>query len=550
MTLASPDQSPDLLVTAAHATDWRHGVTYQLYLRSFADGNGDGVGDLAGAISRLDYVKSLGVDSVWVSPWYVSPMADGGYDVADFCDIDPLFGTLADADRFIEECHRRDLRVIVDVVVNHCSSAHPWFLNALAAAPGSPEREMFYFRDGRGPQGDEPPTDWVSVFGGPAWTRVNDVDGRPGQWYLHLFDSAQPDLNWHTRSVVDAFDEIFAFWFDRGVDGLRLDAVPAIGKELDFRDAGCDPREQFSPETAPPTPYWDAGEVHRVVRHWRQVADEYSPPKYLVGEINVATTTALARYVRPDELHSVFAMSLAKLPWSAPLFRERVADHLDHSPGSDSWFTWVSSSHDEVRSVTRLAREGALDGDARLGARRARAILLMLFALPGGACLYQGDELGLPQVTDIPRELLEDPIVARTGDPTRGRDGCRVALPWEMHGPSFGFSETTPRVRQPREWSRLSVEAQENDPTSFLQFTRLAIALRRHVLDDGPFEWLEWGDEVLAFEHGSLRCVVNFSSREVTLAERHRVIIASTECDGLVVAPNSAAWFGVGDADA
>ena len=543
MTLASHHHPRPTPVT--RLSDWRQGVTYQLYLRSFADGTGDGVGDLPGALERLDYIQSLGVDSVWVSPWYVSPMADGGYDVADFRDIDPLFGTLKDADLFIDGCHRRGLRVIVDVVVNHCSSEHPWFRRALESHPGSPEREMFYFRDGRGASGDEPPTDWISVFGGPAWTRIRERDGQWGQWYLHLFDSAQPDLNWHNPVIVNAFEDIFRFWFDRGVDGLRLDAVPAIGKDADFRDAGCDPTVQFAPETDSPTPYWDSGHVHDIVAGWRQLADSYSPPKYLVGEINVAHTDSLARYIRPGELSSVFAMSLAKLPWSAEAFRSKVSHHLENAPSSGSWFTWVTSSHDEVRTVTRLGRMAGGDVNLEVGTERSRAILLMLGALPGGACLYQGDELGLPQVTDIPRELLEDPIVARTGDPSKGRDGCRVALPWSESGVSLGFSSVAPRVRQPRQWGEISVEAQGARPDSFLNFTRRVLDARRDFVE-GPFQaltWLDWGEDVVAFTRGRLLCVVNFSEETLPCPDGYQVLLSSGSNEGHDIAPNCGAWL-------
>lgn len=545
MTPVSSDQRMRPLVPSSLTADWRRGVTYQLYVRSFSDGNGDGVGDIPGAIARLPYIKSLGVDSVWVSPWYVSPMADGGYDVADYCDIEPMFGTLDDADQFIKECHRLDLRVMVDVVVNHCSCAHPWFQRALRAGTNSPEREFFYFRDGRGPRGDEPPTDWVSVFGGPAWTRVTESDGTPGQWYLHLFDSAQPDLNWHNPAVRLAFDEIFRFWFDRGVDGFRLDAVPAIGKEPEFRDAGCDPTQQFAPETNSPTSYWDSGDVHEIVAHWRALADSYSPPKYLVGEINVSTTEALLRYVRPGELHSVFAMNLAKLPWSARQFRHRIDQHLSSFYPDESWLTWVSSSHDEVRTVTRYAQGDEEHSDPALGVRRAKAALLMTLALPGGACLYQGEELGLPQVTDIPVEMLEDPIVLRTGDPSKGRDGCRVALPWTLSGPSFGFSVVAPRVAQPTEWTHLSVESQEQDRNSFLHFTRRVLHLRRHYIDDAvsDMEWLDWSDDIVAFERGRLRCVINFSDVPFALASPGRIAVMSETSGSGWLAPNSGAWL-------
>jgi len=526
------------------APDWRRGVTFQIYPRSFADGNGDGIGDLRGAIARLPYVKALGVDIVWVSPWFVSPMADGGYDVAHYCDIDPMFGTLSDADEFIATCHELGLKVMIDLVANHCSVEHAWFQAALAAAPGSVERSRFYFRDGRGENGDQPPTDWVSVFGGPAWTRVPAADGTPGQWYLHLFDASQPDFDWNNQLVRDSFDDIFRFWFDRGVDGFRLDAVPAIGKDRDFRDAGCDQTAQFAPETSPQTAYWDAGEVHEIIKTWRTLAESYEPAKYLVGEINVSTPEALLRYIRPGELQSVFAMNLTKAPWSAEAFERLITGNLNYTTDGTSWPTWVLSSHDEVRSVTRFGRlaDGSLD--LAVGTSRARAALMITLALPGGACLYQGEELGLPQVEHLPVALLEDPIVARTGKPERGRDGCRVALPWDATSPSFGFGGT-PKLPQPATWGSLSAQAQEADADSFLHFTRDLLDVRRTALSHQPdtCDWVELGTDVLAFDRGSVRCVVNFADTPLAIGDQGHVLVASAPVvDGWLPA-NAGVWL-------
>ncbi len=529
----------------ATATDWRRGVTFQIYPRSFADGNGDGMGDLVGAISRLGYVQALGVDTVWVSPWFVSPMADGGYDVADYCDISPLFGTLADADAFIAECHRLGLKVMIDLVANHCSSEHPWFQAALAAGPGSPERARFYFRDGRGDDGSIPPTDWVSIFGGRAWTRVTEADGTFGQWYLHLFDAGQPDLDWNNPVVRRDFEDIFRFWFDRGVDGFRLDAVPAIGKDRDFVDAGCDQSTQFLPEISPQTTYWDAGEVHEIVRSWRQLAESYTPAKYLVGEINVSTPEALLRYIRPGELQSVFAMNLTKAPWEAAAFRRLITGNLNYAADGQSWPTWVLSSHDEVRSVTRFGTMADGTVDLRLGARRARAALMITLALPGGACLYQGEELGLPQVQDLPFELLEDPIVLRTGLAERGRDGCRVALPWDTSAPSFGFGTASPRLPQPASWGAFSAASQEADPTSFLHFTRAALRVRKENLLHQPdtCDWVELGDDVVAFDRGDVRCIVNFSDTPFQLPEDSLILLASDEVRSGTLPGNGGVWI-------
>jgi len=531
---------------AAALTDWRRGVTYQVYPRSFADGNNDGIGDIRGAIGRLGYIKDLGVDAVWVSPWFLSPMADGGYDVSDYCDISPLFGTLADAEEFIEKCHELDLKVIIDLVANHCSSDHRWFKAALNAAPGSPEREWFYFRDGRGESGELPPTDFVSVFGGNAWTRVTESDGTPGQWYLHLFDSGQPDLNWGNPEVRAEFEKIFRFWFDRGVDGFRLDAVPAIGKDLPFHDAGCDPQSQFTPETSPQTRYWDAGDVHDIVKSWREIAESYEPAKYLVGEINVSTTEALLRYIRPGELQSVFTMNLVKSPWNAAEFENRIKGALNFKTDGTSWPTWALSSHDEIRSTSRFARNLRGDFDLTLGLRRAKAALLLTLALPGGACIYQGEELGLPQVDGLPFELLEDPIVARTGDPSKGRDGCRVALPWDSTPPSFGFSESAPpRLPQPENWGEVSVAEQLASSESFLNFTRAALRLRQENVASQPdaLRWNDCGADVVSFDRGEIRCIVNFGSEPIILPENCLVILATEKIENNVVGSDVGVWI-------
>ncbi|NNN08686.1 MAG: alpha-glucosidase, partial [Acidimicrobiaceae bacterium] len=367
----------------------------------------------------------------------------------------------------------------------------------------------------------------------------------PGQWYLHLFDPSQPDLNWSNPLVRESFEEIFRFWFDRGVDGLRLDAVPAIGKDADFQDAGCDQSSQFAPETSPPTTYWDAGDVHEVVSTWRRIAEAYDPPKYLVGEINVSSAEALLRYIRPGELQSVFAMNLAKAPWDAAEFRRRIAGNLNFTSNGESWPTWVLSSHDEVRSVTRFGElaDGSLD--IALGTRRARAALLITLALPGGACLYQGEELGLPQVKDLPRELLEDPIVTRTGNPQKGRDGCRVALPWDTSTPSFGFGTGPSRLPQPSDWGSLSAQVQEMDHSSFLHFTRRALKVRREskfsLFDN--FEWVELGEDVLAFDRGDIRCIVNFGATSLTLAPDALVVVASADVSAGKLPTDVGVWL-------
>jgi alpha-glucosidase len=419
--------------TEASLQWWHRAVLYEVYLRSFADANGDGVGDIAGLIDRLPYLKELGVEALWVSPWYVSPMLDSGYDVTNYLDTDPLFGSLQDVKRLIDASHELGLRVVLDMVANHCSSQHPWFQAALTSPAGSPERDWFYFKDGKGEDGDEPPNDWKSIFGGPTWTRATNPDGTPGQWYFHLFDSSQPDLNWKNEDVLQRFDEIFRFWFDRGVDGFRLDAVSGIGKDDDYRDVGFAPDDMYRPDTWGPVPFFDAEGVHDVLQRWRRLAREYPTEKFFVGEVVVRDVDRLARYMRRDELQSTLSFDLCKIVWSADAFRGMINTLHGACLERRSWITWTLASHDEKRTVSRYSQDGPADGVlapvTAIGYERARAAYLLALALPGSACIYQGEELGLWEVTDIPTDRLQDPIYFRTGRPELGRDGCRIPLP-------------------------------------------------------------------------------------------------------------------------
>jgi alpha-glucosidase len=534
---------------------------YEVYLRSFADSDGDGVGDIGGLRRRLPYLVDLGVDALWITPWYPSPMADGGYDVADYCDIDPRFGTLADADALLAEAHALGLRVITDMVANHTSEHHPWFAAALAAGPGSPERARYFFRDGRA-DGGQPPNDWISAFGGPAWTRVREPDGRPGQWCLHLFAPEQPDLDWDHPGVRDDFDGILRFWFDRGIDGIRVDAAPAMAKVTGLPDAGHEPGALFESRTWVGNPHWDVDEVHDILRRWRRVGDSYEGGRLFVTEAVVNGPERLSRYVRPDEMHTSFNFDYLTSPWDPQRLRSVIDASLAALEPEGAPATWVLSSHDEVRHVTRFGRPDTAaaalgkdpsghGADVALGLRRARAAALLTLALPGSAYVYQGEELGLPEVEDLPEDVLQDPTWERSGHTVRGRDGCRVPLPWEGDRPPFGFTEdgVEPWLPQPPEWAAATVTAQLADPTSTLSLYRTALSLRRCLpgLSDAPLIWRDAGDAVLAFDRGTtFRCVVNFSGEPVDLADHGRVLVASGPCaDGLP--PDTAAWFGVDD---
>ncbi|MEY8040794.1 glycoside hydrolase family 13 protein [Saccharopolyspora cebuensis] len=484
---------------------WRSAAVYQLYVRSFADGDGDGDGDLAGARGRLDHLADLGVDAVWLTPFYRSPMADGGYDVADYCDVDPRFGTLADFDDLLARAHELGMRVLVDVVPNHTSDQHAWFVEALAATPGDPARERYLFRDGRGADGSLPPNDWESIFGGPAWTRVPD-----GQWYLHLFAPEQPDLNWRNPQVRAEFAKILGFWLDRGVDGFRIDVAHGMIKHPDLPDTGL--HRQISLLGRAELPYFDQDEVHEIYRDWRRLLDSYDGGRIGVAEAWAPTSERLARYVRPDELHQAFNFALLEAPWSAAEFRTVVAESLATTERVGATTTWVLGNHDVRRPVTRY-------GDGERGLRRAAAAALLSFALPGSVYVYQGEELGLPEVLDLPEEVLQDP--QRSSGADRGRDGCRVPMPWSGAHPPFGFSATAASwLPAPARWADRTVAAQREAPASVLRTYREALRIRREhpALGDGALRWLDAPEGVLAFaREPGLVCATNFGPDPVEL---------------------------------
>jgi alpha-glucosidase len=521
---------------------WRSAVIYQVYVRSFADANGDGIGDLPGLRSRLEYVQQLGVDAIWLNPFYPSPQADAGYDVSDYRDVDPRFGSLADFDELLRDCHRRGLRVIVDLVPNHTSSEHPWFRAALAAPPKSRERGRYLFRDGRGRQGDEPPNDWRSTFGGPAWTRVDGTDGAPGQWYLHLFAPEQPDLDWTNPEVRQEFESILRFWLDRGVDGFRIDVAHGLAKDPAMPDLAG--RFATGGPARAGHPHWDQDEVHDVYRAWRLLSDAYPGERTFVAEAWVHTPVQLARYVRPDELHTAFNFGYLLAPWEAHALRAAIDESLGALSSVGAPATWVLSNHDVRRHVTRY-------GGGELGNRRARAAALLMLALPGGAYVYQGEELGLPEVIDLPDDVRQDPTFFRTGGKERGRDGCRVPMPWSGQAPPFGFGppEAKPWLPQPPEWAALTAERQAADPDSMLALYRRALQLRRTfpALGAGTMEWLETSREVLAFrrEPGFV-CVVNLGDTPVALpreVDLHDVILASDALRDRRLPGATAVWY-------
>ncbi|UJP39381.1 glycoside hydrolase family 13 protein [Cellulomonas palmilytica] len=562
---------------------WRDAVIYQVYPRSFADGTGDGVGDLPGITARLPHLAELGVDAVWLSPFYRSPQADAGYDVADYRDVDPLFGTLADFDVMLETAHGLGLRVIVDLVPNHTSDEHAWFVEALAAGPGSPARERYLFRDGRGEHGELPPNNWQSIFGGPAWTRVPD-----GQWYLHLFDSKQPDLDWEHPQVRAEFEDVLRFWLDRGVDGFRIDVAHGMVKAPGLPDwdghvsmiegsedafeaaehalhdapASASALDRVDEVTGSGNqgPMFDQEGVHEIYRAWNRVLAEYDGDRALVAEAWVEPLSRLARYVRPDEMQQAFNFAFLATLWHAPSLRDVITASYTASDAVGAPTTWVLSNHDVVRHASRLglpvpgSRPNGIgerdeQPDEELGLRRARAATLLMLGLPGSAYVYQGEELGLPDHTALPDDARQDPAFFRTQGAELGRDGCRVPLPWSAEAPAFGFSPTGASwLPQPSSWARYALDAQRGVAGSTYEFYRSALALRKaETLGSGGLAWLASDDDVLDLVNRDVRVVANLSAGPVALPATTQVLLASgpvpTDASGaLLVEPDTTVW--------
>jgi alpha-glucosidase len=511
---------------------WRDAVFYQVYIRSFADGNGDGVGDLPGIRSRLPYLADLGIDALWITPFYPSPMADHGYDVADPRDVEPVFGDLAEFDALLAEAHALGIRVTVDLVPNHSSHDHEWFQAALDSPPGSPERARYLFRDGRGENGSEPPNNWPSVFGGPAWTRVPD-----GQWYLHIFAPEQPDLNFANPEVVADLEETMRFWLDRGVDGFRIDVAHGMAKPDGLPDMVPMDDTGLLADHGPGDHRFDQDGVHVVHRRIRAVLDQY-PGTMAVGEVWVSDDARLAQYLREDELQLAFNFKLLTAEWTLDELRDAVVHSLATVAETPAPACWVLSNHDRPRHVTRY-------GGGELGLRRARAAALLQLALPGAAYVYNGDELGMPDV-DLPDEALQDPIWERSGHTERGRDACRIPMPWSGTEPSYGFSSRPDTwLPMPEGWGALTADAQAGDPASIQSLYRSALALRRTspAFAGESLEWVPAPTGCLAFRRpGGLVCLLNLSGAPVALPEG-QVLLSSAEVEGGKLPSDAAVWL-------
>jgi len=541
MTSAETIERTDAFLTTVGGEWWRTAVIYQIYPRSFADASGDGIGDLPGITSHLDDLAHLGIDAIWLSPFQRSPQKDAGYDVSDYCDVDPLFGTLADFDDMLAAAHERSIRVIVDLVPNHSSDQHEWFQQALVAAPHSAERARYMFRDGKGENGELPPNNWESVFGGPAWTRVVEADGEPGQWYLHLFDSSQPDFDWSNEEVREEFRRILRFWLDRGVDGFRVDVAHGLVKAEGLPDYIPNPEAGSMGGEAENVPYWGQDAVHEVYRDWRKILEEYQGDRALAAEAWLPTAARTAQWVRSDEMHQAFNFPYLETKWNAADLREVIEVSLHAFPGVGAPSTWVLSNHDVVRHASRLALTAenpqghGIGPDSpgqpipEVGLARARAATTLMLALPGSAYLYQGEELGLPEVIDIPGDARQDPTWFRTNGERYGRDGCRVPIPWNADAPAYGFNATGASwLPQPAEWSTLARDAQSGVEGSTLELYRALLAERRaRSLGAGSLEWIDgYGTDAVAFRNGNVTVIANTGSTPIALPGG--IVIASS----------------------
>ena len=530
-----PSEQPD---RTAQRPWWKDAVCYQVYLRSFADSDADGVGDLDGLRSRLGYLELLGVDALWITPCYPSPMADHGYDVADPRDIEPLFGNLDNFDALVAASHEHGIRVLLDLVPNHTSDQHEWFQAALSSSPGSPERDRYIFRYGQGDDGAAPPNNWPSQFGGPAWTRITEPHGQPGQWYLHLFAAEQPDLNWSNPDVWADLEKTLRFWLDRGIDGFRIDVAHGMAKPTGLPDGGAGAFGLLAGGTGPDQRF-DQDGVHEIHRMIRSVVEEYDD-RVLVGEVWVADNHRFGQYLRDDELHLGFNFRLTTTEFHAERLREAIEDSMTAVRAVRATPTWTLSNHDITRTVTRM-------GGGEQGLRRARALALVELALPGAIFLYNGEELGLPSV-ELPDEALRDPVWERSGHTRRGRDGHRIPIPWEGSGPNYGFSESESTwLPMPKDWAGNTVEAQLEDADSMLSLYRLALEVRRShpgfVGDE--LEWYGAPQGCFAYRRPgtTLVCALNASPVPVPLPPGDLLLASGALTEDRLLPPDTAVWL-------
>ena len=547
---------------------WRRAVIYQIYPRSFKDSTGSGMGDLAGITAELPKIAALGVDAIWLSPFFPSPQHDAGYDVSDYRGVDPLFGTMDDAKTLLSTAKTLGLRVIIDIVPNHCSNSHALFKAALAAAPGSSEREMFHFADGLGENGNIPPNNWQSLFGGSGWTRVKEHDGAPGQYYFHLFDTTQPDFNWRNPAVQKEFEDTLRFWLDAGAGGFRIDVAHAMFKKQGMPDWGGAP--DGTPRPGFPfadAPMFGQPELHQVFARWREICEEYPGEPVLCAEANVRPLSRLADWVAPGQMHQSFNFDFLRTLWDRDALASVIAESLAAFDAVGAPTTWVLSNHDVSRHASRFGLAGVAmdlgDGigprdpqpDTVLGLARARAATLFMLGLPGGAYLYQGEELGLGDHTTLEDHFRQDPTFLRTGGARIGRDGCRVPIPWVHDAPAAGFSPSAHSwLPQPAGWEKFSRDLQEQDPHSTLNLYRKALGLRSELglgLGSMAFYANPELPEVLAIRNGNTSIVLNLGNSPVGLPPGEALLFSSPTgaehaMAGLLEA-NAAIWLRASD---
>ena len=550
---------------------WRQAAIYQIYPRSFKDSNADGIGDIKGITSKIDYLKSLSLDAVWLSPFYPSELADGGYDVADYRNVDPRLGTLKDFDKMLKSLHKADISVFVDIVPNHSSNMHPWFQEALKSEPGSPARNRYIFRDGRGKNGEIAPSDEISHFAPSAWTRTTNADGTPGQWYMHLFAPEQPDFNWDNREVQLDFLKTLRFWADRGVDGFRVDVAHAMKKDFKRLHIAKKSMNAFKIAQDGTDILFDRNETHEIFREWRKVFNEYNPPRVAVAEAYVQAKRRML-YARPDELGQAFNFDLLGEDFDARRFKKVISDNIRLAKSEGSSSTWVLDNHDRVRHATRyglpkktnfiewLLTDGkSAKLDRAPGLARANAATMMLLALPGCTYIYQGEELGLFEVEDIPEKDLQDPMWFRNVVPQmvkgkvsglalihtdKGRDGCRVPLPWDSTKPSFGFGQEKSHLPQPQWFANHAVDKQDGIKGSTLSLYRDALVLRKKLQTSEELEWIPTTNpEVIHFVRpNGWQCIMNFNAKSYKLPAG-KVVLSSAPIVGGKIGANTTVWL-------
>jgi alpha-glucosidase len=523
---------------AVPASWWRDGVLYQIYPRSFADSDGDGIGDLRGIIARLDHLEWLGIDGIWLNPTMPSPNEDWGYDVADYCAVDPALGTIEDLDALIAAADERGIRVLLDLVPNHTSDRHAWFEDALTGRDAR-HRDFYVWADPK-PDGS-PPNNWISNFGGPAWTFHEPT----GQYYLHNFLPQQPDLNWWNEEVRSAFDEILRFWYRRGIAGFRIDVCHAIVNDRELRDdppPGPDDHPHIRERELKQVFSMNRPELHDVLRRWRAVSDEEDPPRILVGETYVLDLESLMPfYGRGDELNLAFNFLFVHADFEVGQLRT-IVEGVEALLPEGSWPVYTGSNHDAGRLTTRWAGDDP---------RRARAALLLLLTLRGTPFLYYGDELALPDVPQDPHTAL-DPVARRTGDASRNRDVCRTPMPWtDEDGAGFTAPGATPWLPF-GDLAAVNVRDQREDPGSTLHLTRDLIRLRneREDLRGGAYETLPAPDGAWAYRRGDGTAVaLNLSGAPVRVDGLAGTVLVGTDRgrDGTAAGPalELGPWEGV-----